>query len=137
MSQFSNAIDSGRFLVTAELNPPKGTDLTDLLRKDDRLRGWVDAFNLTDSASAIMTMAPMAAAYRLVEHDAEPILQVTGRDRNRIALEGDLLAAANLGIRNLVCMGGDPPGAGDHPDAKPVFDLDTIALIKTAVALAE
>src|SRR5262245_56569585 len=86
MSRFSDAIKSGRFLVTAELNPPKGTDLDDMLRKAERLKGWVDAFNLTDSASAIMTMAPMAAAYRLVEHDAEPILQVTGRDRNRIAL---------------------------------------------------
>jgi 5,10-methylenetetrahydrofolate reductase len=137
MSRFSEAVQSGRFLVTAELNPPKGTDLSDLLRKAERLAGWVDAFNLTDSASAIMTMAPMAAAYRLLEQGAEPILQITGRDRNRIALQGDLLAAANLGIRNLVCMGGDPPGAGDNPDAKPVFDLDTIALIKAAVAMAE
>jgi 5,10-methylenetetrahydrofolate reductase len=137
MSSFSAAVESGRFLVTAELNPPKGTDLSDLLRKARQLAGWADAFNLTDSASAIMTMAPIAAAYRLLEQGAEPILQVTGRDRNRIALQGDLLAASNLGIRNLVCMGGDPPGAGDHPEAKPVFDLDTIVLIKTAVALAQ
>lgn len=136
MSSFAAALESGRFIVTAELNPPKGTDLSDMLRKAELLRGWVDAFNLTDSASAIMTMAPIAAAYRLVEHGFDPILQITSRDRNRIAVQGDLLAAANLGIHNLVCMGGDPPGAGDHPDAKPVFDLDTITLLKTAGALA-
>ncbi len=135
MSNFAAALESGRFIVTAELNPPKGTDLSDMLRKAERLRGWVDAFNLTDSASAIMTMAPMAAAYRLVEAGFDPILQITSRDRNRIAVQGDLLAAANLGVHNLVCMGGDPPGAGDHPDAKPVFDLDTLTLIKTALAL--
>ncbi|HLF77351.1 MAG TPA: methylenetetrahydrofolate reductase [Dehalococcoidia bacterium] len=136
MSSFAAALRSGRFLVTAELNPPKGTDLTDMLRKAESLRGWVDAFNLTDSASAVMTMSPLGAAYRLVEKGFEPILQITSRDRNRIAVQGDLLAAANLGIHNLVCMGGDPPGAGDHPEAKPVFDLDTIALIKAVGSLS-
>jgi methylenetetrahydrofolate reductase (NADPH) len=135
MASFAEAIDSGRFLVTAELNPPKGTDLTDLLRKAERLRGWVDAFNLTDSASAIMTMAPIAAASVLKEHGFEPILQITGRDRNRIAIQGDMLAASALGVPAVLCMGGDPPGAGDHPDAKPVFDLDTIAIIQAAASL--
>jgi methylenetetrahydrofolate reductase (NADH) len=135
MASFAEAIDSGRFLVTAELNPPKGTDLTDLLRKAERLRGWVDAFNLTDSASAIMTMAPIAAASLLKQHGFEPILQITGRDRNRIAIQGDMLAASALGVQAVLCMGGDPPGAGDHPDAKPVFDLDTIAIIQAAASL--
>jgi methylenetetrahydrofolate reductase (NADH) len=135
MGSFAEAIDSGRFLVTAELNPPKGTDLTDLLRKAERLRGWVDAFNLTDSASAIMTMAPIAAASLLKQHGFEPILQITGRDRNRIAIQGDMLAASALGVQAVLCMGGDPPGAGDHPDAKPVFDLDTIAIIQAAASL--
>jgi 5,10-methylenetetrahydrofolate reductase len=137
MSSFASAVQSDRFLVTAELTPPKGTDLTELLRKAERLTGWVDAFNLTDSASAIMTMAPIGAAARLAERNIESILQVTSRDRNRIAVQADLLAAANLGVSNLVCMGGDPPGAGDHPDAKPVFDLDTLALIRAAVALTK
>ena len=132
MSSFAESLNSGRFLVTAELNPPKGTDLSDMLKKAESLRGWVDAFNLTDSASAVMTMAPIAAAVALKQQGAEPIVQLTGRDRNRIAIQGDMLAAATLGVENIVCMGGDPPGAGDHPDAKPVFDLDTLALLKAA-----
>jgi 5,10-methylenetetrahydrofolate reductase len=132
MSSFAESLSSGRFLVTAELNPPKGTDLTDLLKKAEFLRGWVDAFNLTDSASAVMTMAPIGAAVALKQAGFEPIVQLTGRDRNRIAIQGDMLAAASLGVSTIVCMGGDPPGAGDHPDAKPVFDFDTIALLKAA-----
>jgi 5,10-methylenetetrahydrofolate reductase len=135
MSSFAESLKSGRFLVTAELNPPKGTDLSDLMRKAESLRGWVDAFNLTDSASAIMTMAPLAAAAKLKEAGFEPIVQVTSRDRNRIAVQGDLLAGAALGLSTIVAMGGDPPGAGDHPEAKGVFDLDTIALLKAVTAL--
>jgi methylenetetrahydrofolate reductase (NADPH) len=135
MPTFAESLSSGRFLVTAELNPPKGTDLSELMRKAESLRGWVDAFNLTDSASAIMTMAPLAAAARLKEAGFEPILQVTSRDRNRIAVQGDLLAGAALGLSTIVCMGGDPPGAGDHPEAKGVFDLDTMALLQTATSL--
>ena len=135
MSSFADAIRSGKFLVTAELNPPKGTDLSDMMKKAELLRDYVDAFNLTDSASAIMTMAPVAAAARLNEAGFEPILQVTSRDRNRIAVQGDLLANSALGVTTMVCMGGDPPGAGDHPDAKGVFDLDTLALLRTATAM--
>ena len=137
MPSFADSLSSGRFLVTAELNPPKGTDLSEMLKKAESLRGWVDAFNLTDSASAVMTMAPIAAAVALKQQGFEPILQLTGRDRNRIAIQGDMLAAATLGIENIVCMGGDPPGAGDHPDAKPVFDLDTLALLKAARSMNE
>ncbi len=135
MSSFAESLSNGRFLVTAELNPPKGTDLSDILKKADSLRGWIDAFNLTDSASAIMTMAPLGAAAALVQQGFEPIVQVTGRDRNRIALQGDLLAGASLGVNTILCMGGDPPGAGDHPDAKGVFDLDTIALLTAAKSM--
>jgi 5,10-methylenetetrahydrofolate reductase len=135
MPSFADAIQTGKFLVTAELNPPKGTDLSDLMRKAELLREYVDAFNLTDSASAIMTMAPVAAAARLKEAGFEPILQVTSRDRNRIAVQGDLLANAALGVTTMVCMGGDPPGAGDHPDAKGVFDLDTLALLRAASSM--
>ena len=135
MPSFAEALASGRFLVTAELTPPKGTDLSDLLRKAEMLRDWVDAFNLTDSASAIMTMAPIAAASALKQRGIEPILQVTGRDRNRIALQADLLAASALGVTTVLCMGGDPPGSGDHPEAKPVFDLDTTSLLRAVAAL--
>lgn len=135
MPSFAEAINSGRFIVTAELNPPKGTDLSDMMKKAELLRDRVDAFNLTDSASAIMTMAPMAAAATLKQAGFEPILQVTSRDRNRIAVQGDLLGNAALGVDAMVCMGGDPPGAGDHPDAKGVFDLDTIALLKAVSSM--
>lgn len=135
MTSFAEALASGRFLVTAELNPPKGTDLSDLLRKAKALRGWVDAINLTDSASAIMTMSPIGAASKLVEAGFEPILQVTGRDRNKIAVQADLLAASLLGVRAVLCMSGDPPSAGDHPDAKGVFDIDAISGLRAAAAL--
>jgi len=132
MPSFAEVLKSGKFIVTAELNPPKGTDLSDLMKKAELLRDYVDAFNLTDSASAVMTMAPVGAAAKLVAAGFEPILQVTSRDRNRIAVQGDLLANAALGVHTMVCMGGDPPGAGDHPEAKGVFDLDTLSLLRAA-----
>jgi 5,10-methylenetetrahydrofolate reductase len=127
---FAETLKSGKFIITAELNPPKGTDLTDVLKKAEALKGRVDAFNLTDSASAVMTMAPIPVAYRLLEIGVEPILQITSRDRNRIAVQGDMLGASQLGVSTMVFMGGDPPQNGDNPEAKPVFDLDTISLIK-------
>ena len=135
MSSFADAIKSGKFLVTAELNPPKGTDLSELMKKAELLRGWVDAFNLTDSAGANMTMAPIAAAAKMKDAGFEPLIQMTSRDRNRIAVQGDMLASAALGVTTIVLMGGDKPDAGDHPEAKGVFDLDTAALLKTATAL--
>ena len=135
MPSFAEALDSGRFLITAELNPPKGTDLTDLIDKAESLKGMIDAFNLTDSASSIMGMAPVAASYELAQRGIESILQVAGRDRNRIAIQGDLLAAYHLGARNVLCMGGDPPSNGDHPDAKGVFDLNATGILQAVAAL--
>jgi methylenetetrahydrofolate reductase (NADPH) len=135
MRPFAEVLQSGKFLVTAELNPPKGTALDPLLTHAEQLRDVVDAFNLTDSHSSRMTMAPLAVARLLVERGIEPMLQVTCRDRNRLALQSDLLGAAVLGVRNIVCMTGDPPGAGDHPDAKPVFDLNVLGLLQAVVAL--
>ena len=135
MQPFSEALDSGGFVVTAELNPPKGTDLRPLLERAELLRDWVDALNLTDSAGANMTMSPIAAAHELLGRGVEPIVQFTGRDRNRIALEADMLAASALGVTNLLCMSGDPPGAGDHPDATGVFDLRAETLLEAASKL--
>ena len=135
MSKLEAAIESGRFVVTSELTPPKGTDLAPLLDKADALRDIVTAFNLTDSHAARMAMAPMAAARRLLERGAEPIVQMTSRDRNRLALQADMLGAHALGVRNLVFMGGDPPANGDHPEAKGVFDLPSSALLSAASAL--
>ena len=130
MQTFSESLRSGRFVVTTELNPPKGTDLGVLLKHAEALSGMVDAFNVTDSAGANMTMAPIAAAHLMLDRGIEPILQVTGRDRNRIALEGEMLSAAALGVTNVLCMSGDPPGRGDHPDAVGVFDLKAETLLE-------
>ena len=135
MSRLSDALASGPFIVTAELNPPKGTDLAPLFDKAESLRGVVDAFNLTDSHRSMMGMSPMAAARLLVERGIEPILQVTCRDRNRIALQGDLLGAHALGVSNVVCMTGDHPAGGDHPEASPVFDVGAIELLRAISAL--
>jgi len=135
LSRLEDTLNSGGFAITCELNPPKGTDLGPLLAKAEALRGVVDGFNLTDSHASRMAMAPIAAAHRLLERGAEPVLQITTRDRNRIALQGDLLAAYALGVRNVVVMGGDPPSTGDHPDAKPVFDLYAAGALSAASAL--
>ena len=135
MNRFQSALASGRPVVTCELNPPKGADLGALCEKAAMLDSRVDAFNVTDSAGSTMTMAPIAAAHLLLDRGIEPILQITGRDRNRIAVQSELLAAAALGVRNVLCMSGDPPGAGDHPDAKAVFDVDAVAIVKAISSL--
>jgi methylenetetrahydrofolate reductase (NADPH) len=123
MRTFAEKINARDFVVTAELTPPKGTDLSEVFAKAGSLNGWVDAVNLTESPRALMTIAPCAVARLLLERNVEAIVQMTARDRNRIAIQADLLGAAVLGVRNFVFMGGDPPAKGDHPDAKPVFDL--------------
>ena len=136
MSRFSEALSSGKFAVTCELNPPKGVDLNPLFEKAAALDGSVDAFNLTDSAGSNLAMAPIGAARLLAEKGIETILQVACRDRNRIALQSELLAASALGLPNVLCMTGDPPGRGDHPEAKAVFDLDAIDLLRAVSSLA-
>ena len=132
---FAEALASREFVVTAELNPPKGTHVKPLLDHAERLKDRVDAFNLTDSHSARMSMAPLGVASLLADRGIEPIMQVTCRDRNRIALQSDLLAAHALGVRNVLTMTGDTPAAGDHPDAKGVFDVDGIGLLRAVSAL--
>ena len=135
MSKLKQAFDAGKFVVTSELNPPKGTDLSALFEKADALKHKIDGFNLTDSHSARMSVAPIAVAHLLLDRGVEPIMQMTARDRNRIALQSDMLAASLLGIGNLVFMGGDPPTVGDHPEAKPVFDLVSVPALKAARSL--
>ena len=135
MSRLSEALRDKKFVVTTELNPPKGTDLSPLLKKADALKDTVVAFNLTDSHTSRMSMAPLAVARLLLDRGAEPILQLTCRDRNRIAIQADLLGASALGVSNLLCMTGDHPSGGDHPDAKPVFDLEAIGLIRAIRSL--
>ncbi len=128
-------IENDEFAVTCELNPPKGIRLDSLFEKAEKLRGLVHAYNLTESHAARMAMDPVAAAHLLLDQGFEPIVQMTSRDKNRIALQAGMLAAAALGIKNLVFMGGDPPANGDHPEAKPVFDLFASQLLEAASAL--
>ena len=137
MTRLEQKIFSGKPVVTAELTPPKGTDLTELLAKADALRPYVDAINLTESARARLAVDPRAVARLLLDRAIEPIVQVTARDRNRIAIQADLLGAAVLGVGNLVFMRGDSPTGGDHPQAKAVFDLTATEMLQAARGLME
>ena len=131
MSRLAEKLRQRQFVLTAEIAPPKGTDLTAALEKAKQLRD-VDAINVTDNQGACMRMSPLAVARLLVEEGYEPILQLTCRDRNRMALQSDLLGAAALGIENLLLLTGDHPKFGDHAASRPVFDLDSVQLLKTA-----
>ena len=123
---------AGEFAVTTEVVPPLSCDAAELLAKAEPARGCVDAINVTDGAGARPHLASLAAAGILVQNGIEPVLQFTCRDRNRLALQSDLLGAGAFGIHNVLILGGDDPKAGDQPDAKPVFDLDTLGLVETA-----
>ncbi|HKE95358.1 MAG TPA: methylenetetrahydrofolate reductase [Povalibacter sp.] len=135
MNSLSQKIRAGRFVVTTELTPPKGIDLSEVFERADALKGLVDAINLTESPRARMAIEPTAVAKLLLDRGIEPIVQFTTRDRNRIALQADILGAAALGVGNAVFMMGDDPRNGDHSDAKAVHDLTTIELLQTARAL--
>lgn len=117
------------FVVTAELGPPKGVSLDSFFKQAAHLKGRVDAVNVTDGQAGLMKLGSVAACRRLKDFGIEPILQITCRDRNRIALQSDLLSASVLGIQNVLVLTGDPITIGDHPDAKPVFDLDAAELM--------
>jgi methylenetetrahydrofolate reductase (NADPH) len=126
------ALDSGRFVVTAEIGPPRGADPNAIAKKADLLRGWVDAANVTDNQSAHVRLSSFAGSLLALSSGVEPVMQLTCRDRNRIALQSDLISAATLGIPNILLLTGDHPRFGDHPDAKAVFDLDGVQLVWTA-----
>jgi methylenetetrahydrofolate reductase (NADPH) len=130
-------LQSGCFVLTAEITPPATSDPAELLAKAAPLKGLADAVNVTDGAGARAHLGAVTAAGILLQNGIEPILQFTCRDRNRIALQSDLLAAAALGVRNLLMLKGDDPKQGDQPDAKPVFDLDTVALTQMAVTMRD
>jgi methylenetetrahydrofolate reductase (NADPH) len=134
---FERALREGRFVTTAEVTPPVSTDRAELLAKALPLRGLADGVNVTDGAGARAHMSSIAAAYILQENGIEPIMQFTCRDRNRIAIQNDLLGAAALDLRNLLVLRGDDPKQGDQPDAKPVFDLETKTLLQTAVSIRD
>jgi methylenetetrahydrofolate reductase (NADPH) len=137
LSTFAERLRQRRFAITAEIAPPVSCDADDLRRKAAPLQGLADAVNVTDGAGARASMSALAAAAILLDMGVEPILQVACRDKNRIALQGELMGAAALGIRNLLLLTGDDPKAGDQPDTKPVFDVDSKALLETARRLRD
>jgi methylenetetrahydrofolate reductase (NADPH) len=136
-SQLKQAFESGKFVVTAEAGPLKGTDIAELEEITKLLKGKVDAVNVTDQQSSVMRLGSMAVCHLLKGWGAEPIYQLTCRDRNRIALQSDLLSAAVLGVENCVALTGDLPSSGDHPQAKPVYDLDSVSLLSVIKGMNE
>ena len=126
---FKETLNSGKFIVTGEIGPPKGTNLEKTIHHIDLLKDKVDALNVTDNQSSVMRFPSLGTALLIKEHGGEPILQMTCRDRNRMALEADLLFAYTRGIRNILCLTGDSITIGDHKEAKAVFDLDSVQLL--------
>src|ERR1700754_2209041 len=137
MPMLKDKLATDRFVITAEIAPPVSCAASDLMAKAAPLNGHADAVNVTDGAGARAHMGAVGAAAILIREGIEPILQLACRDRNRIALQSELMAAAALGVRNLLLLKGDDPKQGDQPDAKPVFDYDTAALTAVAVAMRE
>jgi methylenetetrahydrofolate reductase (NADPH) len=134
---FCDKIRDGKFLVTSEIGPPKGIDIKEMLEDADLIKGKVDAINVTDLQSSVLRLGSLAVCHLLKDRGIEPILQVTCRDRNRLALQSDLLSAAVLGIENVLVLTGDYPSLGDHPEAKPVFDLGSVELLEVIQGLQE
>ena len=137
MSKLKQVLKDEIFAVTGEIGPPKGVDLEQCLEDAEKLRKKVAAINVTDLQSAVMRVGSLAVCAKLVERGLEPVFQLTCRDRNRLALQSDLLSAWALGIKNVLCLTGDHPSLGDHPEAKAVYDLDSVQLLKAASTLNE
>jgi len=129
---FSDVLKSGKFLITTDVIPPKGINISKMLSRIDSLVGKVDAVNVVDLPSSVMRVSPLPIALLLKERGLEPILQMTCRDRNRLALQADLLGGYIMGITNILALTGDEIDLSDDPEAKPVFDLDSIELLKAA-----
>lgn len=129
---FSDVLKSGKFLITTDVIPPKGINISKMLSRIDSLVGKVDAVNVVDLPSSVMRVSPLPIALLLKERRLEPILQMTCRDRNRLALQADLLGGYIMGITNILALTGDEIHLSDDPEAKPVFDLDSIELLKAA-----
>jgi methylenetetrahydrofolate reductase (NADPH) len=127
----------GKFVITCEVGPPKGIEIEGLLDELEPLQNKVDAFNVTDLQSSVMRVGSLATCRLLKDRDLEPICQLTCRDRNRLGLQSDVLSAAVLGIENLLCLTGDHPKLGDHPQAMPVFDLDSVQLLSVVKGLMD
>ena len=127
---FKQAFADKDFVVTAEVGPPKGTDIKELLHHIDLIKDKVDGLNVTDNQSSVMRISSLAICKLIKEKGGEPILQLTCRDRNRLAIQSELLSATVLGVGSVLCLTGDYITVGDHPEAKPVFDLDSVLLLQ-------
>ena len=130
-SRFKEALNSGKFIITSEIGPPKGTNIEPMLHHIDILKDRVDAINVTDHQSSVMRFPSIGGCLSIKEQGGECILQMTCRDRNRLALEAELLLAYTRGIGNVLCLTGDAVPVGDHKEAKGVFDLDSVQLLRT------
>jgi methylenetetrahydrofolate reductase (NADPH) len=129
-SKFKEALNSGKFVITSEIGPPKGTNLEKMYHHIDLLKDRVHAINVTDHQSSVMRFPSIGGCLAIKERGGEPILQMTCRDRNRLALQAELLFAYTRGIRNVLCLTGDAVPVGDHKEAKGVFDLDSVQLLR-------
>lgn len=129
-SNLEKSLSEGRFVITTEIGPPKGSDASKIRDKATLLEGFADAFNITDNQTAVVRMSSLAGSLILLQMDMEPIMQMTCRDRNRIGLQSDVLGASALGVRNILCLTGDHQSFGNHPAAKGVFDIDSIQLLQ-------
>lgn len=136
MQSLREALNSGKFVITSEISPPKGTNIEKMLHHIDLLKDRVDGLNVTDHQSSVMRFPSIGGCLLIKERGGEPILQMTCRDRNRLALQAELLFAYSRGIRNVLCLTGDAVPVGDHKEAKGVFDLDSVQLLK-AIRLLE
>lgn len=132
VSNLQSVLEQGHFAVTAEIGPPKGASGDEILRHAALLKDYTDAQNVTDNQSAVVHLCSLAAAVHVLRAGGEPVFQLTTRDRNRLALQSDLLGAASLGIRNVLCLTGDHQKFGNHPQARGVFDLDSVQLVALA-----
>jgi methylenetetrahydrofolate reductase (NADPH) len=130
-------LSSGGFAVTAECGPPRGADPDVIRKKGELLKGYVDAVNVTDNQTAIVRMSSIAACSHLLDMGLEPVMQMVTRDRNRIALQSDIMGAYSLGIKNILCLSGDHQTFGSQPDALNVFDIDSMNLVRTVLTMRE
>ena len=133
--KITELFDRGEFVVSAEVGPPKGIHIDGLIEEAKKYLGGITAVNVTDNQSSVMRLGSLATCRQLLDAGLTPIYQLTCRDRNRIALQSDLLSAAMFGIENILCLTGDHTSLGDHPGAKPVFDLDSVSLLHTVCQL--
>ncbi len=133
--RLAEVLDQGQFAVTVEYNPPKGTNVSSLLSNAKALVGRVHGVNVTDNTAAIMRASSLSVCRLLYEMGHDPVLQITCRDRNRLGIQSDLLGAHVLGIRNVLCLTGDYPTVGDHKEAKPVYDLDSVQIMQVVQGL--